>query len=136
MSDPEIYTCFDQQRFREQVKQVVSNPNHLFQKIIHDYGFIQLLTINTENMDFDKIKTLAQLRKHLLRSSNVITLKEDRSFIVFLTKRHNGPNLGQVDVFYNLYGAIVHYTRDKYPIVDVLNNDEDYILCVLKPKEE
>ena len=86
-------------------------------------------------MNFDKIKTLAQLRKHLLRYSNVITLKEDRSFIVFLTKRHNGPSLENLDVFNSLYGAIVHYTRVKYPLVDVMNNEEGYFLCVLKPKE-
>lgn len=84
--------------------------------------------------DHTKIKTIVQLRKHLLRFGNVLALKEGHVFTVLVQKRENFPSLSSLNIYQEILGAVVTYTQKTYPIIEVATNDEDFFLIVLKPQ--
>jgi hypothetical protein len=80
------------------------------------------------------IKNIEHLKVFLGRRCNIQILKEGFVFTAFLTKSPKGKSLAAMDNWMEIFGAVAHYTSEKYPIVECMHNEQDYAVIVLKPK--
>jgi hypothetical protein len=73
---------------------------------------------------------IEKLRKDLSEYGVVKVLKEGFVFTLLIT----GKDMSKYTIVNNIQKLVLDYVGDKYPIIEVLNNSENFLLYILKPK--
>ena len=74
--------------------------------------------------------TINILKNELSDFGQILSLKEGIVFTVFM----RGNNLSKSNILTKVQGLILEYAGEKYPLIEVFVNDNDFLLAVLKPK--
>lgn len=75
---------------------------------------------------------MEKLRLKLLEFGNPVVLKEGFVFTVLIT----GQNLSKWKNVEEIQRMIIEYAAEKYPLIEVLVNDDSFFCMVLKPKQQ
>lgn len=65
---------------------------------------------------------------------NIEVLKDDFVFTLLITRKPNGWVLTTGQVPLKILEIVTNYLGDKKPMIEVMKNEKDFILLVLKPK--
>lgn len=74
--------------------------------------------------------TLERLKNELSEIGEVLAAKEGVVLTVFM----RGGNLSKASTLSKIQELILEYAGEKYPMIEVFMNDNDFLLAVLKPK--
>lgn len=76
-------------------------------------------------------KQLTDLAVKLSKYGNVEAIKESSVFTLMITAGRD--DLTQMRVYTGIMGLITEYTKETYPVVEVLKNDSTFFLAVFAP---
>ncbi len=74
--------------------------------------------------------TLSKLKEELSEIGQVVAAKEGLVLTIFM----RGGNLSKASTLSKIQQLILEYAEEKYPMIEVFMNDNDFLLAVLKPK--
>lgn len=75
--------------------------------------------------------TLENLKIKLCRYGNLQILKEGVVFSVLIT----GKGMTNSDSVIKIKELIMSYVGEKFPIIEAMRNEEDFLCLILKPKK-
>jgi len=80
------------------------------------------------------LQTMEEIIKKLSFYGNIEVLKDEFVFTLLMTKKENGYNLTMQQIPFKILEIVTGYLGDKKPDIEVMKNEETFLLLVLKPK--
>lgn len=75
---------------------------------------------------------LIEMTNELSKLGTVQVIKNDFVFTVFMTKNNQSLSSGQIPL--KVLEITTSYLGSEKPIIEVMKNEEDFLLLILKPK--
>ena len=75
---------------------------------------------------------LEGLKKKISKYGTLEVIKEGYVFTVLMT----GSDFTKWNVVSEIQGAVIEYVGAKYPIIEVLKNEEDFFCLILRPENK
>jgi hypothetical protein len=103
----------------------ITKPNYIAPEKYSDPAYVSL--------EEKKAKSIEQLIKELSAIGNVIVIKNDYVFTLYMTK--NKLDLANFNTQTKVINLVAIYCGEEKPMVEILKTDNDFILLVFKPKQ-
>lgn len=75
---------------------------------------------------------ITEMTKELSKLGTVQVIKNDFAFTLFMTK--DKQNLSSLQIPFKVLEITTKYLGSEKPYIEVMKNEEDFLLLVLKPK--
>ena len=75
-----------------------------------------------------------EIIKKLNFYGNIEVIKDEYVFTLLMTKKPNGYSLTMQQIPFKILEIVTNYLGDKKPNIEVMKNEVDFLLLVLKPK--